>query len=69
VSRFALHLWQIAPENTVVRPADINGEPGFITYVDGTPFNILSFEVDEDRIVAIRAVVNPDKLTTVRPLE
>ena len=69
VAHFALHLWRIAPENTVVRPAEINGQPGLIIYVDGRPFNILSFEFYQGRIVAIRAMVNPDKLTTVPPLE
>jgi hypothetical protein len=42
--------------------------PGYIVYVDGKPFNTLSFDVVEDRIVAIRAVVNPDKLRTLPPL-
>lgn len=69
VARFALNLRRMAPENTAMRLAEINGEPGFITYVDGQPFNTLSFEIHEDRIVAIRAVVNPDKLSTVPPFE
>jgi RNA polymerase sigma-70 factor (ECF subfamily) len=68
VARFVLNLRRLAPENTVVRPAEINGEPGLITYIDGKPFNTLSFELDRDRIVAIRVVVNPDKLITVPPL-
>ncbi len=68
VARFALNLRRIAPETTVVRPAAINREPGLITYVDGRPFNTLSFEIYQNRIVAIRAVVNPDKLSTVPPL-
>jgi RNA polymerase sigma-70 factor (ECF subfamily) len=62
VARFALNLARMAPEDTVTRPVEINGGPGFIVYVDGVPFNTLSFDIDEDRIVAIRAVVNPDKL-------
>lgn len=68
VARFTLNLRRQAPENTVVRLAQINGEPGLITYVDGRPFNILSFEIYQNRIVAIRAVVNPHKLSTVPPL-
>jgi RNA polymerase sigma-70 factor (ECF subfamily) len=68
VARFALNLMRMAPENTIIRPMEINGEPGFITYVDGKPHNTLSFEVVEDRIVAIRTVVNPDKLRTIGPL-
>jgi RNA polymerase sigma-70 factor (ECF subfamily) len=68
VARFALNLLRMAPENTVARPVEINGGPGFIVYVDGKPFNTLSFDILEDRIVGIRAVVNPDKLRTIGPL-
>jgi RNA polymerase sigma-70 factor (ECF subfamily) len=68
VARFALNLARLAPENTVARPVEINGAPGFIVYVDGKPFNTLSFDVIEARIVAIRAVVNPDKLRALPPL-
>ncbi len=68
VARFTLNLMRMAPENTIIRPMEINGGPGFITYVDGKPFNTLSFDVLGDRIVAIRAVVNPDKLRTLPPL-
>jgi RNA polymerase sigma-70 factor (ECF subfamily) len=69
VARFALNLRRLASEDTVVRPAEINGEPGYITYVEGRPFNTFSFEIYQNRIVAIRAVVNPDKLSTVPSLQ
>lgn len=65
VARFALNLARRAPENTVARPVEINSGPGYIVYVDGKPFNTVSFDVLEDRIVAIQAVVNPDKLRTL----
>lgn len=67
VAHFALNLMRMAPENTVIRPVEINGAPGFITYINGKPFNTLSLDVVEDRIVAIRAVVNPAKLRTLPP--
>jgi len=69
VARFALNLRRAAPENTVTRLVEINGQPGFIVYIDGKPFNTLSFELVGDRIVEIRAVVNPDKLNTLPPLD
>lgn len=69
VARFALNLRRMAPDNMVTRLVELNGKPGFIIYVDGRPFNTLSFDFDGERIVAIRAVVNPDKLAALPPLE
>jgi RNA polymerase sigma-70 factor (ECF subfamily) len=69
VARFALNLKRAAPENTVTRLVEINGQPGFVVYINGKPFNTLSFQLIGDRIVEIRAVVNPDKLNTLPPLD
>jgi RNA polymerase sigma-70 factor (ECF subfamily) len=68
VARFALNLRRMAPENMVTRLVELNGKPGCIIYIDGQPFNTLSFDIDGERIVAIRAVVNPDKLAALPPL-
>jgi len=65
VARFVLNLMRMAPEGTVTRQTEINGRPGFITYVNGKPFNTLAFDIVEGRIVTIWAVVNPDKLHMV----
>jgi hypothetical protein len=48
-----------------MRPTRINGEPGFIVYVSGQPFAALILHIREERIHAIYAIGNPDKLQSV----
>jgi RNA polymerase sigma-70 factor (ECF subfamily) len=47
------------------RPATINGEPGLLRYVDGVLESAQSFAFDGERIAAIYAVRNPDKLARI----
>ncbi|MGN6527337.1 MAG: RNA polymerase sigma factor SigJ [Burkholderiaceae bacterium] len=47
------------------RLATINGEPGLLRYVDGRLETAQTFVVDGDRIVAMYAVRNPDKLARI----
>ena len=49
----------------VYRLALINGEPGLLRYVDGQLESAQAFVTDGERIVAIYAVRNPDKLTGI----
>jgi RNA polymerase sigma-70 factor (ECF subfamily) len=42
--------------------ADVNGEPALIVRAGGTVRLVLSIDIDEDRVCAIRAIRNPDKL-------
>src|SRR5262245_43367438 len=42
--------------------ADINGQPGLLGTVNGQPIGAVCLEVADDKIVAVRFVVNPDKL-------
>lgn len=48
------------------RIATINGEPGLLRYVDGQLESANAVVTDGERIVAIYAVRNPDKLVNVR---
>jgi RNA polymerase sigma-70 factor, ECF subfamily len=48
------------------RIATINGQPGLLRYVDGQLESANAVETDGERIVAIYAVRNPDKLANVR---
>lgn len=48
------------------RIARINGEPGLLRYVDGRLESANAVVTDGERIVAIYAVRNPDKLANVR---
>ena len=47
------------------RPASINGDVGSVVSVDGTVDMVTAFELVGDRVVTIRMVRNPDKLTHV----
>jgi RNA polymerase sigma-70 factor (ECF subfamily) len=63
VARFIVGFTRrFAPPDRVVRPAEINGQPGFISYVSGKPVAALVFDIRGGRIRAIYAIGNPDKL-------
>jgi RNA polymerase sigma-70 factor (ECF subfamily) len=47
------------------RPVTINGEPGLLRYVGGVLESAQSFAFDGERIAAIYAVRNPDKLARI----
>ena len=49
----------------VYRMALINGEPGLLRYVDGRIESAQAFVTDGERIMAIYAVRNPDKLAGI----
>ncbi|RQP25602.1 RNA polymerase sigma-70 factor [Piscinibacter terrae] len=49
----------------VYRIASINGEPGILRYVEGRLESAQSFITDGERIIAIYAVRNPDKLAGI----
>jgi RNA polymerase sigma-70 factor, ECF subfamily len=63
VARFVLGVMErLVPVETIVRPTEINGQPGFIAYVSGRPLSALIFDIREGRIHTIYAIGNPDKL-------
>ncbi|HJV62727.1 MAG TPA: RNA polymerase sigma-70 factor [Albitalea sp.] len=55
-------------DQVVYRLAQINGEPGLLRYIDGQLESAQAFVTDGERIVAIYAVRNPDKLVGIPPL-
>jgi RNA polymerase sigma-70 factor (ECF subfamily) len=66
VARLALGVMErIVPKDTIVRPSAINGQPGFIAYVNGRPLSALIFDIRDGRIQTIYAVGNPDKLRSL----
>jgi RNA polymerase sigma-70 factor (ECF subfamily) len=56
-------------DQAVYRIAQINGEPGLLRYVGGQLESAQAFVTDGERIVAIYAVRNPDKLAGIPPLQ
>jgi RNA polymerase sigma-70 factor, ECF subfamily len=66
VARFVLGIMRrVVPAGTSIRPAEINGQPGFVAYVSGRPLSALIFDIRDGRIHTIYALANPDKLRTL----
>ena len=66
VARFAIGVVRrVVPAGSVIRPAEINGQPGFIAYVAGQPLAALVLAIREGRIHTIYAIGNPDKLKSL----
>ncbi len=63
VARGALGtLQKLMPKNLVFRLAQVNGEPGIVSYLEGKPFSVLTLVAGDRHIQAIYVVTNPDKL-------
>ena len=66
VARFVTGVIQrFVPVERTMRPARINGEPGFIVYASGRPLAAMILHIRGGRIGAIYAIGNPDKLRTL----
>jgi RNA polymerase sigma-70 factor, ECF subfamily len=55
-------LQKLVPGDLATRIEQINGEPGVISYRNGKPYSVLTFNVGGNRIRAIYVLTNPDKL-------
>jgi RNA polymerase sigma-70 factor (ECF subfamily) len=65
VARFWLGLYRKyreMPEPFDIQIADVNGWPSIVIRLHGKPFSVVSFDSDGEKILAIHAQVNPDKL-------
>ena len=58
-------LWRRLGDGVSYRLVQINGEPGLLRYVDGQLESAQAFATDGERITAIYAVRNPDKLVGI----
>jgi RNA polymerase sigma-70 factor (ECF subfamily) len=65
VARFLTGLVKKVAANLTVRPTSVNGQPGFITYLDGRLQNVVSLDIADNHIRSVFIVVNPDKLRKV----
>ena len=61
-------LRKLLPKDLVRCISEINGAPGVVTYLNGKPFSVLTFDAVEGRIRAIYIVTNPEKLSHVPEL-
>jgi RNA polymerase sigma-70 factor (ECF subfamily) len=55
-------LEKFVPPNVVRRIAEINGQPGVVSYVSGRPFAVFTMDVADGLIQNLYVVTNPEKL-------
>jgi len=65
VLKFIAGLRRQAPPNTTSEPIEINGQAAILLRIAGEVYGVFTFETDGQRITAVRAVTNPDKLLHV----
>ena len=53
---------KLVPRSVTSRPLQVNGEPGVVSYLDGHPYSVVTFDVANGRISSIYIVTNPKKL-------
>ncbi|SHI19312.1 RNA polymerase sigma factor SigJ [Streptomyces sp. 3214.6] len=61
IARFLAERSQAVPGVTILETT-VNGQPGLTAQLDGNIMSVLAFDVADDRITRIWAVLNPDKL-------
>ena len=67
VARFLLGVLRTVPPGFSARPAQINGGPGVVGYVDGHATSVVALDFEDGRLRGIRIVVNPQKLRALPP--
>src|SRR5258706_8272222 len=65
VARFSLGTKRFWPENPRVELAEVNGQAAMIIRTGGQVFSVLTIDVEQGRIQAIRIIANPEKLARV----
>jgi RNA polymerase sigma-70 factor (ECF subfamily) len=55
-------LEKLMSKNLVIRLAQVNGDPGIVSYLQGKPYSVLTVEAGEGHIQRIYVVTNPEKL-------
>jgi RNA polymerase sigma-70 factor (ECF subfamily) len=68
VTRLLLGFAQIGDELRLgMRLARVNGQPGAVfLQPDGSPYSVLSLDIADGAVAAIRSIVNPDKLRHIK---
>jgi RNA polymerase sigma-70 factor (ECF subfamily) len=62
VARGAEIFRKLVSRGLLPRIAEINGEPGIVTYLNGKPHSVITIRERNDRIQALYLVTNPEKL-------
>jgi RNA polymerase sigma-70 factor (ECF subfamily) len=66
IARFLVAVAPTLPPTALPRDAVVNGQPGQVLLDGDEPVMAMALEVRDERIVGIRVVSNPDKLTALR---
>jgi RNA polymerase sigma-70 factor (ECF subfamily) len=62
VATLLVSIFRKAPVGVSLKLARINGQPGFLSYLDNQPYAVVTLDIRENQIQGIYAVVNPEKL-------
>ncbi|HEX6502389.1 MAG TPA: RNA polymerase sigma-70 factor [Terriglobales bacterium] len=62
-------LKKLVPKNLVRRSVEINGQPGIVSFLDGRPFSVFTFDVADGLVSRVYIVTNPEKLKRIPRLE
>lgn len=65
VARFSLGTRRFWPADARVELAEVNGEMALVVRTGDQAFSVLTIEVEQDRIQAIRIIANPEKLARI----
>jgi RNA polymerase sigma-70 factor (ECF subfamily) len=65
VARFSLGTRRFWPENYRVELEEVNGQAAMIIRTGGQAFSVLTIEVEQGQIQAIRIIANPEKLARI----
>jgi RNA polymerase sigma-70 factor, ECF subfamily len=65
VARFSLGTKRFWPANARVELEEVNGQAALIVRTDGHVFSVVTIEVEQGRIEAIRIIANPEKLARI----
>ena len=65
VARFSLGTRRFWPENAQIEQREVNGQDALIVRAGEKAFSVLTIEVEQGQIQAIRIIANPEKLARV----
>ena len=61
-------LKKLVPKNLVTRMAQINGQPGVVSYLNGRPYSVVTIDAVDGLVQSIFIVTNPEKLARLPEL-
>ncbi len=66
ITKLLTRLIELRPSDTEICEIEVNGLPALKVYAESRLIGVMDFECDRERIVAIRFVVNPEKLAHLK---